>query len=275
MRVLQISDTHLSHRHRHFADNAAALADWLRAQKPDLIINTGDASMDGAIDPLDLEHTARWHADLGAPVRAVPGNHDVGDLESIRPDQVLDDARLAVWRRTMGPDRWFFDIEGWRLIGLNGMLLGGDHPEEAEQHRWLEESLLTDRRIALFLHKPLFVDEPDEGPRGYWTVLPEPRSRLVDALAGAKLRLVSSGHLHGWRRIERDGVAYVWAPSGAFVVGAMQEELGAERILGAVEHVFTPEGVTTRFLRVEGLRNDPIDPVVREIYPNPTATGGQ
>ena len=275
MRVLQISDTHLSRRHRHFADKAAVLADWVRDQKPDLVINTGDASMDGAMDVDDLTYSAEWHRALGAPVHAVPGNHDVGDIASIRPDQLIDDARLEAWRRIVGPDRWVVDFEGWRLIGLNGMLLGSDHPEEAAQFAWLEEVAVPNRNTALFLHKPLFIERPDEGPRGYWSVLPTPRQRLVDLLGRTQLKLVASGHLHGWRQEQLDGVAYGWAPSGAFVVGAMQEERGAKRSRGAVEHVFTPDGVTTRFLRAEALRDHLIDPVVREIYPIPAKTEAQ
>ncbi len=274
MRILQISDTHLSRRHLHFARNAEVLAAWVRGHRPDLVINTGDASMDGAMELDDLEYTAEWHGALGAPVRAVPGNHDVGDIASIRPDQVIDAPRLDAWRRIMGPDRWSVDIPGWRLIGLNGMLLGSDHPEEAAQHAWLEEAVQVDRRIALFLHKPFFIEHPEEGPRGYWTVLPEPRRRLMDLLASASLKLVASGHLHGWRQESRDGVDYVWAPSGAFVVGAMQEDLGSERRLGAVEHVFTPEGVTSRFVTTDGFEDLLIDPVVREIYPIPAKTEG-
>jgi 3',5'-cyclic AMP phosphodiesterase CpdA len=272
MRILQISDTHLSRRHRHFADNAAILADWVRAQKPDLIINSGDASMDGAMDHDDLRYTAEWHASLGAPVLTAPGNHDVGDIAAIRPDQLINDARLTAWREIVGPDRWTHDFGDWRLIGLNGMLLGSDHPEEAAQDAWLAEALNCDRQIAVFLHKPLFIDDPAEPPRGYWTVLPEPRRRLINLFASAKVKMVASGHLHGWRQEARDGVAYVWAPSGAFVVGEMQEDLGSVRRLGAVEHVFADEGVATRFLRVEGQQDLLIDPVVREIYPTPAKT---
>lgn len=273
MRVLQISDTHLSRRHTQFADNAAALARWVRDQKPDLIVNTGDASMDGAMDLDDLAYVAEWHGALGAPVRTVPGNHDVGDISAIRPDQTIDDARLGHWRRIVGPDRWIADHDGWRLIGLNGMLLGSGHDEEMVQDDWLQGAVETDRQIAVFLHKPMFIDGPEEGPRGYWTVLPEPRRRLAELFAKARLKLVASGHLHGWRQEMRDGVAYVWAPSGAFVVGALQEDLGAERTLGAVEHIFTPEGVTSRFIRADGLEDRPIDPIVRVIYPSPAKTG--
>jgi 3',5'-cyclic AMP phosphodiesterase CpdA len=272
MRVIQISDTHLSRRHQQFADNAEALAQWVRDRKPDLIINTGDASMDGASDPDDLVYTAEWHASLGAPVLSVPGNHDVGDIAAIRPDQLIDDARLAAWRNLIGPDRWTHDAGDWRLIGLNGMLLGSGHPEEAHQFEWLAEAVGVDRQIAVFLHKPLFIEDPDEDPRGYWSVLPAPRRLLIERLASARVKLVSSGHLHGWRQETRAGIAYVWAPSGAFVVGAMQEELGSERRLGAVEHVFGADGVTSRFLRADGLQDLLIDPVVRDIYPVPART---
>ena len=275
MRVLQISDTHLSRRHTQFADNAAVLARWVRDQKPDLIVNTGDASMDGAQDSDDLSYVASWHEALGAPVRAVPGNHDVGDIASIRPDQLVDDRRLEAWRTIVGPDRWIVDAGAWRLIGLNGMLLGSSHPEEEAQDRWLEQALASDRQIAVFLHKPLFVERPDEGAQGYWTVLPKPRRRLFELFERAKLKLVASGHLHGWRREILDGVSYIWAPSGAFVVGAMQAELGALRSLGAVEHVFTDEGVTSRFVRADGLDDRPIDPIVRVIYPQPPLTEAQ
>ena len=53
MRVIQISDTHLSAGKPHFADNWAPLADWIEAQRPDLVIHTGDVTVDGADAPED------------------------------------------------------------------------------------------------------------------------------------------------------------------------------------------------------------------------------
>ena len=47
-RIVQISDTHLSPAKQHFAGNWQPLRAWLAAQKPDLVIHTGDVTVDGA-----------------------------------------------------------------------------------------------------------------------------------------------------------------------------------------------------------------------------------
>lgn len=269
-RVLQISDTHLSVRHDHFASNVEVIRLHVAAAAADLVINTGDLCMDGAGDARDLAVAADWHASLGAPVRAVPGNHDVGDIAAIRPDQLVDDARLAAWRARFGADFWSLDVEDWRLVGLNAMLLGSGHPEEERQYAFLAVAAATDRRLALFLHKPLFIESADEGPRGYWTVKPGPRARLLTAIGTADLGLVASGHLHIARARRIDGVDHVWGPSAAFVCGAIQEELGGERVIGLVEHVFAGREHASRHLRPEGVADMPLDPVHDEIYPRST-----
>lgn len=133
MRLLQISDTHLSARHDAFRDNAEAFASWVASQHADLVVHSGDLAMDGAGDAADLHHAMDWIRSLDREVLIVPGNHDVGDTAAIRPDQTVDDARLAAWRDIVGPDRWVRDAAGSRLIGLNAMLLGSGHAEE-EHH---------------------------------------------------------------------------------------------------------------------------------------------
>ena len=134
-----------------------------------------------------------WIRNLDQEVLIVPGTHDVGDTAAIRPDQTVDDARLAAWRDIVGPDRWVRDAAGWRLIGLNAMLLGSGHPEEERQFDWLAEALDHAGPMALVLHKPLFIDHPDEEPRGYWTVLPEPRRRILALMAGRPVQHWSAG----------------------------------------------------------------------------------
>ena len=269
MRIIQISDTHLSATHAHFAANTAAVRTWLLAQQPDLIVHTGDLAMDGAADPADLALAAAWNAGFAVPVLSVPGNHDVGDSAAIRPDQAVDDARLATWRAHLGADRWSVDRDGWRLIGLNAMLLGTGHAEEEAQFDWLAEGLRGAGPVALFLHKPLFIDAPDEGPRGYWTVPPEPRRRLLGLLAGTQVRLIGSGHLHIHRQLHLDGIDHVWGPAASFVCGASQEELGGVRRLGVLVHEFDADRVASRMVRPVGLDDLTIDPVQRIIYPRP------
>jgi len=48
MRIVQISDTHLSPDKPHFVRNWAPLAAWIGDQHPDLVIHTGDVTADGA-----------------------------------------------------------------------------------------------------------------------------------------------------------------------------------------------------------------------------------
>jgi 3',5'-cyclic AMP phosphodiesterase CpdA len=129
MRIIQISDTHLSPGKAHFADNWPPLARWIAEQRPDLVIHTGDVTVDGAEVEADLDYAARLMRGLGVRFRAVPGNHDVGDAG--HRFQPLDDARLGRWRAHFGPDRWVEDVENYRLIGLNALLLGSGCPEEA------------------------------------------------------------------------------------------------------------------------------------------------
>lgn len=271
MRVVQVSDTHISAVHEDFAANVERVAAHINALKPDLVIHTGDVSMDGAGTARDLELSRAWLKKLPAPTLAVPGNHDVGDLVSIKPDQPVDDSRLAAWREVLGADRWRHDVPGWRLIGLNAMLFGTGHPEEQRQLEWLAPELRTDRQIAIFMHKPVCIADPAEGPRGYWTVPPEPRRQLLDLFEGRPICMIATGHLHIHREVSIGGVSHVWAPSAAFVCGESQEDLGGRRSLGVMEHEFTESGVATRYLRADGLQDLKIEPVIARIYPRPGA----
>jgi len=168
MRIVQISDTHLSAVKAHFADNWAPLAEWIAAERPDLVIHTGDVTVDGADVEEDLRYAVELMSHLGIRYLAVPGNHDVGDAG--HPRQPVTGERLERWRAHFGPERWIEDVEGFRLIGLDAMLLGGGHPEEVAQREWLEAAMANaeGRCLAWFLHKPLFLDSPDEGDTGYW-----------------------------------------------------------------------------------------------------------
>jgi 3',5'-cyclic AMP phosphodiesterase CpdA len=269
-RLVQASDTHVSARHAHFADDVAIVGHGIATAGADLAVVTGDLCMNGAGEPADLAAARSWLAGLGAPCLCVPGNHDVGDTPTIRPDQTIDDARLAAWRDHFGADRWIRDVEDWRLIGLDAMLFDSAHAEEEAQYAFLADAARTDRRLALFLHKPLFIERIDEPARGYWTVLPGPRARLIEALGDADLGLVASGHLHIAAERRIDGVVHFWAPSASFVCGPIQEDLGGSRFVGYGEHLFDGRTVRSRFVRPQGVGDREIDPVHDEIYPPST-----
>lgn len=268
VRVIQISDTHISPTKPHFADNWQPVADWLRQQNPDLVIHTGDVTVDGADREDDMRFCGELMRAIGTPVLAVPGNHDIGD--ALDPHQPVDETRIARWRRHLGPDRWVYDCAGWRLIGLNALLFGSRTAEEASQLNWLETAISESRgrRLAWFLHRPLFLADPDEGDTGYWSVKPEPRARLLGLVREHEVALVGSGHLHRAHDRTHGSTRYVWGPSSGFLVGPdMHPPMDGEEQLGAVVYDFDGPSVSVRLAPIDGLTPYWIDDVVHEVYP--------
>ena len=82
-RVLQISDTHLSRTKPHFTANWAPLRDWILRQNADLIVHTGDLTVDGADHEEDVREGAELMRSLQAPFLAVPGSTAGGDISEL------------------------------------------------------------------------------------------------------------------------------------------------------------------------------------------------
>ncbi|MBB6262234.1 3',5'-cyclic AMP phosphodiesterase CpdA [Paenochrobactrum gallinarii] len=272
MRIIQITDTHLSPDKSHFNSNWEPLLRWIEDQKPDLIVHTGDLTVDGADMDADLSFSAELHRQLPCPVLSVPGNHDVGHLPDTR--QPVNAERMARWHKHIGPDYWAENLGDWLIIGLNSLIIGAESSEEYEQFRWLEATLKAaqGRPIAVFAHKPLFVDETDEGDTGYWGVPPVPRQRLFELFKTYNVKLHASGHLHRAWMGEAFGTSYVWAPAAAFIVGPMERDLPGERILGAAIHNLG-ETVQSEIVRLNELTPYVIDDVIHEVYPSHTGDG--
>jgi 3',5'-cyclic AMP phosphodiesterase CpdA len=270
MRIIQISDTHLSPGKAHFVDNWTPLARWIAEQRPDLVIHTGDVTVDGAEVEADLKHAAQLMRALGVRFRAVPGNHDVGDAG--HRFQPVDDGRLRRWRAHFGPDRWVEDAENYRLIGLDALLLGSGEREEAAQAEWLETVMgnAGGRQIAWFLHRPLFLERPDEGDTGYWSIKPQPRSRLIELTRRHPVALVASGHVHKAHDFRNEGTRYIWAPASSFLVGEMAPPMPGEKRLGAVVYNIDGGTLEAEIVEVPGLAPHWIDDVVEEVYPRRT-----
>lgn len=272
VKIIQISDTHLSPSKPHFNDNWNPLLQWIEAMAPDLVIHTGDLTIDGADHLADITFAMELMAQLSAPLLMVPGNHDVGHLPgSVQP---VDPIRLARWRAHVGQDYWCCDRGDWRFIGLNSQLFGFDDEEDERQFAWLAEQLQTagDRSVAIFAHKPLFVDDPGEGDTGYWSVRPRQRQRLFDLMAGRNVALHASGHLHWAWTGEQEGTSLVWAPPTSFIVDTLEREMPGERLVGAVVHRFEGRQVSSEVVAVPGLTTHILDPVIEEVYPRAART---
>jgi 3',5'-cyclic AMP phosphodiesterase CpdA len=184
--LLQLSDPHLT-AEESAADERLALAlETVRVSglRPAAILLTGDLSDDGspesyarvrgAVDPLGAE--------LGAPVIALPGNHDVAGAFR---EAMLDGAPL---HRAV-------DVDGVRIVALDTTVPGRAHGElGAGQLEWLTDVLARQAKhgTVLALHHPPI---PTAHPLLSRIGLRDP-SRLGDVLRGRDVRFVLCGHAH-------------------------------------------------------------------------------
>ncbi|ANF56790.1 metallophosphoesterase family protein [Halotalea alkalilenta] len=268
MRIVQISDTHLSPSKLHFAANWPPLAAWIRQLAPDLVIHTGDASLDGAGDKRELAHCRRLFDQLGIPLLALPGNHDVGD--AFDPRRPVDADRLQHWCDAFETDRWCHDIPGWRLIGIDSQVLEGERADREESFAWIGGCLAGrgTRRVALFSHKPLFVESFDERDGGYWSLAGESRGALRALIERHDVALIASGHLHRAWQGEVDGIDYLWCPASSFMVANTDRPLPGRACLGAALITLGERGDhRCEIVEVEGLLPYYLDPIIDEVYP--------
>ena len=266
-RLTQISDTHLARRHKSLTDNFETISAHIDATRPDLVVNTGDLAFDAPTGPDDLAFAQALHQALPVPCRYLPGNHDIGDnpteIDPMPADMVSESSRQA-FLAAFGEDRWSFEAAGWRFLGLNSLVMNSGLASEAEQLDWLGQQLaLTNGRpVALFLHKPLFLNQPDDPELPETAIRYVPlmaRRQLIDMLAAVDLRLVASGHVHQRRDFTYRSVRHVWAPSVGFIISdARQERIGIKEV-GFVEYRFRPESFEVRHLRAPGQTDVDLD----------------
>jgi 3',5'-cyclic AMP phosphodiesterase CpdA len=226
VRIVQLSDTHLSARFGVSARNLERVAAYVNERvRPDLIVHTGDVIALSPDSMEDREFALDAHRIFDAPVRYLPGNHDVGEGATQRPWMGfgITSRRLALHRKVFGDDRFVERAGAWTLVGLNSGLLGCRLPEEDEQWAWLEEVLAStppSSSVLLFLHQPLWSPEGAHAGEDV-TAVPEVARQRLRSLRGAhRIHAVGSGHLHRYVRRVRSDILEVWAPSTAFLGNA-------------------------------------------------------
>lgn len=261
-RVIQISDTHLSRAKSYCVPNFEAIKGIVSAERPDLVVNSGDIALDGAGNEDDLAFARACHEGLDAPLRTIPGNHDLGDNPwSDTVAHPITEARRERYLKHFGDDFWRLDANRWLLIGLNAQLFGSGLAAEEEQWAFLAEAAASaDRRpVALFVHKPLFLEQRDETDVNHRYVNPDYRRRLFDTLGDAALRLVASGHVHQHRHRRLDGIDYCWAPSTAFVLPDRTQPLLGTKRVGYTAYSFGADAVEIEAVEAPELTNHSTD----------------
>jgi 3',5'-cyclic AMP phosphodiesterase CpdA len=258
-RLAHVSDSHLSGAKPFFVENFNIVAAAIAASAPDLVLNTGDMSLDGAAEEGDLAEARRLHDAIGLPVRYIPGNHDLGEAHDVpgSKEATVSDASRDRYLRHFGEDFWLMDVPGWRLVAIDSQLLASGLDADAAQLDFVAQAAATGagRRLALIVHKPLFDAAADETAVAGRFVNPAPRARLLAAFGAQPPAVVMSGHVHQYRDSLGEGARHVWAPSTGFIIPDARQPIYGEKEVGYVEHRFEPDGThSSAFVRVPGLK---------------------
>jgi 3',5'-cyclic AMP phosphodiesterase CpdA len=268
-RLTQISDTHLSPlpRFAKLTDNFKRVSEHISTTRPDLVINSGDVSWDGPTSRDDLKYAKGLHATLPVNCRYLPGNHDIGDNPTAvgaPPSHPANEKDRAAFIDVFAEDRWQFEAAGWRFIGLNSLIMNTGIASEVEQMDWFASQLSgsNGKPIALFLHKPLFLEAPED-PETSGTAIryvPQPvRAKLVRMLGANDVRLIASGHVHQRRDFTYGRVRHVWAPSTGFIVPERVQPVIGTKETGLVEYRFRPDSFEVFHVRAPGQADVSLD----------------
>jgi Icc-related predicted phosphoesterase len=207
LRLLAVGDLHGR------LDVVARIVALHRHRPPDAVILPGDLSPDFAIaESNDTVHTSlrrlvldamvRTFATLGCPILAVPGNHDLPDLDGVQGLTNLDltNARLG----------------GFTMLGIGGAPRG----PWSSSYQWTESELAARLDGAAIAAPTIVVSHtPPFNPALGLTSGEEAwlASRTVAAFVAQHpgIRLCISGHLHRRAGVFRIGEAAVVCCGGA------------------------------------------------------------
>ena len=257
MRLVQISDTHLSHLGGPTNDNLERLIPFVNDHlRPDLVVHSGDVLIANPDSAADRDTARELLGGIRAPLRVVPGNHDVGEPgDDPWAGLAATSARVAAFTSAFGPDHWLGQVGDYAVIGLNTEILSTGLPEEQAQWDWLETvpEQVGGRPVLVFGHKPFWPPAP--APTENAVSIPgRERYRLLRALAGLDVRVYGNGHLHQFS-IGRYGDALtVTAPSTAFASRDAERLAGhGLQQAGVVEYRCEDGDVGVYFRSVPGL----------------------
>lgn len=103
------------------------LVEVLNEEHPDLSIHAGDviSAGDSFFPPPEeyvrqLAFAKRLYSGLSHPCMPLPGNHEI-----LEP-QYVSDAQLEAWSRNFGAPYRYYDLQGWRFVGVNCLLPNPD-----------------------------------------------------------------------------------------------------------------------------------------------------
>jgi len=205
IRVLQLSDSHLAadrqadYRGQNADSKLRSLLPAARAWDPDLVLLTGDVSEDAS--PASYARAAVMLGTIGAPLLALPGNHD-------EPAEMSRHFPQGPWQ---GP--FAHETGRWLIVLMDSTFRGGISGSFSQQYLERFDRVLRGSRASFVLvglhHQPVPVGAPwiDRYP----LERPQPFLDFIDR--DRRVRCVVWGHIHHDYRAERNGVTLLGAPS--------------------------------------------------------------
>ncbi len=218
-RILHVSDLHQGTRED--AAVARALAALVERLRPSLIAVSGDLSHRGRPDQHD--RAAAMLRGLGAPVVAVPGNHDIPYTFPARFTRPW-----AQFERVWGTTEPVYSADGVHFVGLNSVRPWRHQSGRVRRSQlaWAAEQLAAAPpgalRVVAMHHQ--MIGAP-------WRTRKRPvahRNDVLAALLDAGAELVLSGHTHQGAVAERHEFE-VWTGGQAGVTVATTPGLGQPR----------------------------------------------
>ena len=211
--LLHISDTHFGTEQAQVVEALVALA---AQQRPDVVVLSGDITQRAR--PAQFRAAKACVERLGAPVLAIPGNHDIA-LFDLWARLIRPYARFsAVFGADLEP---VFTSPDWLVVGVN--------TTRARRHRHGEVSAAQIERVTRLLasasprqlrvvvvHQPVAVPLDGERPN-----LLRGHAQATRAWAAAGADLVLGGHIHLPFTLALDGLARrLWAVQAGTAVSA-------------------------------------------------------
>lgn len=202
--LLHISDTHFGSEQPLVVEALVVLA---AQQRPDVVVLSGDITQRAR--PAEFRAAKACVERLGAPVLAIPGNHDI--------------ALLDVWTRLSRPYAQFsaaFGVDLEPVYATPDWLVVGVNTTRAWRHRHGEVSARQIERVAgllasasvgqlrvVVVHQPVAVPQDSERPH-----LLRGHTEATRAWAAAGADVVLGGHIHLPCALPLNGLARrLWA----------------------------------------------------------------
>ncbi|RUL82541.1 metallophosphoesterase family protein [Tautonia sociabilis] len=232
-----LPDIHLMRERRGPVGMAACLAAVEKLdRKPAFIVTGGDL-----IDSLRFKDVREaneladlfvqiWNTHTKLPAYHCLGNHDAAGWGRSRFPKDHPQFGFNLLKEKLGMEGLYysFDHGGWHFVVLLNLTLTtpGEYVSEfdEEQMEFLRDDLRrhADRPTMIFAHFPAvsaveFFDGRAELKSNVWTLGTKRMSRnpmaLVEAVAGANVKAVFSGHIHRTDRIQAAGLDFICAGS--------------------------------------------------------------